>query len=61
MKIDLQFSFIGCYNTIIKDIDLKNDSICLQNMLIFESNYTLNWDGVCEKKLLWGLIKYKKG
>jgi len=60
-KIDLQFSFIGCYNTIVKDIELKNDSIQLQNIPVFESNYTLNWDGICEKRLLWGLIKYKKG
>ncbi len=60
-KIDLQFSFIGCYNTIITDIELNNDTIEILNIPIFEGDFEIAWDGYCEKKLLWGLIKYKKG
>ena len=60
-KIDLQLSFIGCYNTIITDIELNNDTIEILNIPIFEGDFEIAWDGFCEKKLLWGLIKYKKG
>lgn len=60
-KIDLQLSFIGCYNTIITDIELINDTIEIKNIPIFEADCIIEWDGICEKKILWGLIKYKKG
>ncbi|TNE70755.1 hypothetical protein EP331_11295 [bacterium] len=60
-KIDLQLSFIGCYNTIITDIELNNDTIEIKNIPIFEADCVIEWDGICEKKILWGLIKYKKG
>jgi len=56
-KVDLQFSFIGCYHTIIKEIDLANDTIELWNIPVFESNCEIAWDGICVKKFLWGLIK----
>ena len=59
-KIDLQFSFIGCYYTIVKDIEINNDTIEIWNVPIFESNEIIAWDGYCEKKYLWGLIKIKK-
>jgi hypothetical protein len=60
-KIDLQFSFIGCYNTIITDFELNYDTIEIRDIPIFEADCEIAWDGFCEKKLLWGLIKYKRG
>lgn len=59
-KIDLQLSFIGCYTTIISDIELDNDTIEIINIPIFEGDFEIAWDGFCEKKLLWGLIKYRR-
>lgn len=56
-KIDLQFSFIGCYHTIIKEIELENDTIEFWNIPVFESNCEIAWDGICVKKFLWGLIR----
>lgn len=58
-KIDLEFSFIGCYKTILKDIELNNDTIKILNIPVFESNSEIAWDGFCEKRMLWGLIKIK--
>ncbi len=58
-KIDLEFSFIGCYKTILKGIELNNDTIEIQNIPVFESDCEIAWDGFCEKRILWGLIKIK--
>lgn len=49
------------YNTILTDIELTNNEVEIKNIPIFEANCVIEWDGFCEKKLLWGLIKYKRG
>jgi hypothetical protein len=59
-KIDLEFSFIGCYKTILKGIELNNDTVEIQNIPVFENDCEIAWDGFCEKKILWGLIKIKR-
>jgi hypothetical protein len=57
---DLRLSFISCYETEIKNIILKNDTLQLLNIPVFEADFILEWDGICTKSLVWGLIKYKK-
>jgi hypothetical protein len=58
--IDLRLRFISCYETEIKNIVIKNDTLQLINIPVFEADYILEWDGICTKSLIWGLIKYKR-